>query len=175
MKKQQIFIFEGPDRCGKSSIAVELSEITNIPLFKASDQNDTFLNKQDKFIKDLRYADPRVADLLKQTGYSLIFDRAYPSEFVYSQFMNRNTDMKALKHVDDMYSDLGATIIICYRSSYVGIIDDLNSKIDENLLVDIDEAYKGFMKWTSCRTMLLNVDDENLHREINDIEIALGL
>lgn len=172
--KQTIIIFEGADRCGKTQIAHELSARLSIPYFKASNERDVYLNKKDYFIKHLQYADPRVVDVLKQTGQSLIMDRAYPSEWVYSKVMNRETDDRMLEKVDESFAELNAWIVVCHRSSYQGIVDDIDSNINEDVLKNLDNEYKNFLKFTKCKKMMLNVDDENLDREVNDVLFTLG-
>ena len=44
--KQRIIIFEGPDGCGKTNIAAELSRRLNIPVFK-NDQEWSHFGTQD--------------------------------------------------------------------------------------------------------------------------------
>jgi len=167
---QTIVIFEGPDRCGKSQIAKELSRRTGISYFKASSEHSTYLgDKKDLFLKQLLHADPRMIDLLRQTKLSLIMDRAYPSEYVYSKVMNRPTDHDMLNIVDQEYASLGAVIVICYRETYKGIVDDIDPKINESVLDRLQAEYIEFAKTTKCDVMFLNVSDENLDREVNQI------
>ena len=84
MSKQHVVMFVGPDRCGKTNIIAEVERLTGIPSFKATSEHDSFLSskttKREAFLNQLRYADPRVFDILKQTGYSLMFDRAHPCD-----------------------------------------------------------------------------------------------
>jgi thymidylate kinase len=169
MKKQQIIIFEGVDMCGKTEISKKLSKKLKIPRFKAINEHDVFLDKKDKFLHHLRYADPRVVDLLGQTKQSIIFDRTYPSEYVYSQILNRQSDFASLRFVDDEYAKLDTKIIICKRKSYCGIQDDLDSSINEEVLTKLDKMYDEFATWTKCKVLKLYVDDENLKREIKEI------
>ena len=68
-------MFVGPDMCGKTNISQELSKRLQIPYFKPSEEKLTFLNNQDKFVLDAKYADTRMADFLKQTKHSVIFAR----------------------------------------------------------------------------------------------------
>jgi thymidylate kinase len=171
--KQVILFVEGVDRCGKTQIAKELAKCISVPYFKASSEHDSYLsdkvNKRDAFLNQLRYADPRVFDVLKQTGYGLIFDRGFPSEFAYSKVMGRRTDMAMLEHMDNMWASIGARIILCRRTSYVGIVDDIDPEIDEVKLAALDAAYQEFACWTSCEVYQLNVDDENLDREVTEV------
>jgi hypothetical protein len=69
--------------------------------------------------------------------------------------------------VDDWAARLGFIVVICRRSSYQGIKDDLRPDMN---LAELDRLYvEKFVPWTRCRTLLLNVDDEDLSRELRDI------
>lgn len=176
--RQHIVFFVGPDRCGKTEISTALSRITGIPYFKATSEHTSFLSsrvsKSDQFLNQLRFADPRVIDLLRQTGHSVVFDRGFPCEFVYSKVMGRETDMVMLKHLDEEYEKLGAKIVMCHRSSYKGIQDDLDPTIKQDLLEKLDKAYFEFLSWTKCDHLLLNVDDEDLDREVDQVTRFMG-
>ena len=173
MSSQRIIFMVGPDMSGKTQIAKELSRRIGVPYFKASSEHASFLSKDaknDLFIDQLRHADPRVYDLLKQTGHSVIFDRGFPCEWVYSHVFIRETDQPFLLHMDKQWASLGAKIIFCHRSSYKGIIDDLDPNINEYKLKKIDIVYRTFLeKVTSCDYLMLNVDDEDLDREVSEI------
>jgi hypothetical protein len=167
---QRIIILEGTDMCGKTEISIELSKRLFIPRFKASNEHKDFLSEKNNFLIDLQHSDFRVVDLLKQTQQSIIFDRAYPSEFVYSHVLGRVTDLDALKRIDEAYAALGTKIVICHRSSYEGIVDDIDPvRLNSHKLQCLDERYVTFSTWTKCECLRLNVDDENLDREIEDI------
>lgn len=163
----------GPDRCGKSEIVAELSRRLSVPSFKATSEHTSFLSsrvsKDDQFLSQLRFADPRVLDFLRQTGHSAVFDRGYPCEFAYSAVFGRDTDMTMLRHLDAEYAALGAVVVFCHRSSYAGVHDDLDPSIGPELLAKLDAAYETFASWTQCRLLRLNVDDEDLSREVHDI------
>lgn len=170
---QRVIMFVGADMCGKTQIAKELSRIAQIPYFKATSEHTTFLSSRysvsDQFINQLRFADPRVFDLLKQTRHSVIFDRAYPCEYAYSKVLGRETDLTMLQHVDESWASIGTKIVFCQRSSYAGIKDDLDPTIGEEHLRQLHEAYEQFAKWTKCKLYVLNVDDENLTREVDEV------
>jgi deoxyadenosine/deoxycytidine kinase len=174
MTKQKLVFFVGPDRCGKTEMAHELSHRTGVPYFKATSEHTSFLSsrvkKNDQFLNQLRFADPRVYDLLRQTGHSVIFDRGFPCEFAYSQVLGRETDMVMLRHMDESWASLNANVVFCHRTSYVGITDDLDPTINETLLLKLHEAYEEFFSWSKCRVLRLNVDDENLDREVSEIQ-----
>lgn len=171
--RQRIVFFVGPDMCGKTEISRALSRMTDIPYFKASSEHDAFLSsrvsKRELFLSQLKYADPRVMDLLKQTHQSVLFDRGYPCEFAYSKVFERETDTKMLKHLDEQWASLDARIVLCCRSSYEGITDDLDPTVKGETLQQIHDAYMDFASWTKCKLLKLNVDDEDLQRELDDV------
>ena len=171
--KQRLVFFVGPDMCGKTEISREVSQKLGIPYFKATSEHTSFLSsrvsKNDQFMNQLRFADPRVYDLLRQTGHSVVFDRGFPCEYAYSRVLARETDMKMVHHMDEAWASLGACVILCHRSSYTGIVDDLDPSIEVNMLTKLHAAYWEFASWTKCRLLKLNVDDENLDREANEI------
>lgn len=160
--------------CGKTQISKEWSNVKNIPYFKASSEHETYLEKKDKFINQLKFSDTRMVDFLSQTKHSVIFDRAWPCEFAYSKVFNRQTDLNVLKSVDYAYSQLNTNLILCYRSSYKGIVDDLDSTINSDKLSKIEKAYREFLAITKCKYYILNVDDNNLQREIEELKKVFG-
>lgn len=167
---QTIVIFEGPDRCGKTNIAQELSRRLKIPYFKNSVENDKFgIIDDEYFTKASRYIDTYMTDFLRQTRVSAIFDRNYPSEYVYPRIFNRKQDMTMLKKIDEAHFALGTKIVIPHRSSYKGIVDPVHPQINENRLREIDELYEEFSLWSQCDVLRLNVDDEDLVREVNEV------
>lgn len=159
----------GPDMCGKTEIGKALSHMTGLPYFKASTEHASFLTDQSRFLKQLIYADPRVLDFIKQTRASVIFDRGYPCEYAYSHVEGRETDHDTILKLDHEYAKLDAVIIFCYRSSYAGVIDDLDARLQGNILQKIHDEYEKFMTLSKCRWLKLNVDDEDLARETEEI------
>jgi hypothetical protein len=175
---QRLVFFVGPDMCGKTNIAQALSHATGIPYFKATSEHDAYLSskvsKRELFLNQLRYADPRVVDLLKQTGQSVVFDRGWPCEYAYSTVMGRETDNKMLWHLDEQWASLDARIVSCYRTSYMGIVDDLDEGIRAGTLHELDSAYVDFAQRTRCKVHRLCVDDEDLEREVAEVCMFIG-
>lgn len=169
-----IFIFCGPDQCGKTEISKEISKIFNVPYYKASTEHSAFLKNQDRFINDIRFSCPARLDLLKQINSGIVYDRAYPCEWVYSRYFDRKTDDDAICYLDNEYSKLNAIIIFCTRKNFEGIQDDLDPSINSQSLEKISKLYDEFFKISKCRVLKLYVDDENLEREISDIIEFVG-
>lgn len=174
-KKQYIIIFDGPDMTGKTEMSIELSKRINVPRFKNSRERQFFEKDPGYFVKALKYGDPYFVSYLQQTGASVILDRGFPSEFVYSKAFNRETNADILRMVDTMFASAGAKIIIPYRSDYSMFVDDQFSSINSEMLEKIDSLYSEFCAWTSCEVLRICVDDENIEREINEISKFLGL
>lgn len=166
---QKVIILDGADRCGKTTISTELSKRLGIPRFKNDRESMFFENDPDYFVHALKYGDPYFASYLRQSGASIILDRSFPSEWVYSRAFNRQTNHDMLRMVDTMYANVGAKIIIPYRSSYDGIQDDQFKSIDTKMLFKIDALYSDFSKWTSCKTLRLCVDSEDIEAQIEQI------
>lgn len=169
--KQKVILFDGPDGCGKTNMGQELSRRLDIPYFKNKKESMFFENDPSYFANALKYGDSYFCDYLKQSGASIILDRSFPSEWVYSKAFNRKTDDKMLKLIDSLYSDLGLIILSPYRSSYNHVVDAFAS-IDSKKLEEIHNLYIDFSKWTTCRMHRFCVDDENIEKQM---EFILGV
>ena len=174
MRKQRVIIFDGPDGCGKTNIAAALSDVLGIPVFKNQFEWDNFDlgSSNNYFINAIRYQHPYVLSFLKQTGSSVIFDRAHPSEFAYSRVFGRETCEKSLELCDIMSADLSAKIIIPYRTSYGSVEDEYG--VTPSHLRALESEYRSFADNTRCDVYFLNVDDEDLGRELAEIIDFLG-
>lgn len=169
-----VIIFDGTDACGKTNMAKELARVTDIPYFKNSDEHKYFLKDPNYFINAIRYVDTYFTSYLEASGASVILDRAWPSEWIYSKVMGRNTDLDVLRELDRRHAKLGTKLIIPWRSNYSQIRDDYDV-VKENIET-IHRLYMEFANsWTTCQVLLLNVDDENLDREMTDIRRFIGL
>jgi len=165
---QKIIIFDGPDMCGKTEMALELSRRLGIPYFKNEGEWDFFENDPSYFANCVKYGATFLCSFLKQTKASVIMDRGHHSEWVYSQAFQRDTDHDILQKVDDAFASLGAVVIVPYRTTYFGLVDQFES-ITPGKLQEIDKKYKEINEWTSCDVFYLNVDDEDLEREMKEI------
>jgi len=165
--KQRIIIYDGPDRCGKTNMAYELSKRIEVPRFKNHDEHKYFLSDPSYFLHAARYIDTYFTSYLEASGASVILDRSWPSEWVYSQVLGREWDPEVLTELDQRHAKLGTHIIIPYRTDYSKVKDDYDS-VNQNIQ-KISDRYKEFAKWSKCKCLLLNVDDEDLDREIREI------
>jgi thymidylate kinase len=161
--------FEGPDMCGKTEIARELSRQLGVNVYKNSGEWTTDLKSPDYFKNLLVFGGTFLIDFISQVRPQAILDRYYPSEWVYSRLFDRETDNDILRRIDEKFAESGGKIVLFRRKSYNGIQDDLHSYIDEKLLMRLDALYEDFSKWTTCPVLTVWVDDEDLNREVSEI------
>lgn len=167
--EQTVVIFEGCDKVGKTEMARELSKRLRVPYFKNKSEWKAFSSDPEYFVKALRYGDPYFYAYLRDTKSSIVLDRSYPSEWVYSKVYGRKTDDEALGFIDSFAASFGVKIVIPYRSSYMGLRDDIHD-IDEDHLQRLSDTYTEFAKWTKCDVLRFCIDSEDLEWEMNTIQ-----
>ena len=174
MSKQKSIILEGTERTGKTNIASALSKRTGIPIFKAQVQKKFFMGDRSQFLPFLRFGETTLADFLEQTGTSVILDRNWPSEIVYSEYFNRPTDVNVTRMLDEAYARMGALIVVCTRlKGYAGRVDEDDPSIKEEQITAIDWLYKKRIPNVKTSHVFLDTSDEDLDRELNEIETAM--
>ena len=152
---QRVIIFEGPDGTGKTTIARELAKKIEVPYFKFNGEHDFW--RKGKFKTALEFDQPFMQQLLLQTGMDIVWDRAYPSEWVYFQVFNRETNMEVLDALDAAYARMGAWIVVTLRKDYAA-----GTKQDELVtrekVLELHRVYNEFCEWTRCNTIRIYVD-----------------
>lgn len=170
MSKVTRIIMVGPDGCGKTEISHEFSRCTLVPYFKARGEKANFRSGGNKFLNEMLYAEPRQLDWIEQLNLSFVMDRGFPCEYAYAKVFNRETNMEAIMWADEQYARLDTRLILCSRSEYRDYSDtDYAGDVRGITLENLDLAYREFFRMTKCQYFILNVDDENLSREIIDI------
>lgn len=153
MPNQRIFIFGGPDRCGKTTIAKTLSKVLDIPYFKPTNQQYYAMNDPKMFMMQTRYGEPKLLDFIKQTGQSVVMDRGFPCDYVYSKVLGRETDWLAIQDLDREYAKLGAIFVATLRYDYSGI-EDQWSKITTARLRALHKTYEEYAGFTHMKSLL---------------------
>jgi len=162
---QKILFFEGVDKTGKSSIAKRLSEIISTPYFKNTTEKLFFT---DKTITKYRWLDQLyLYEFLKQTGYSVIIDRGFISDLVYTRiFRKKNKEtIEKLIIVDKLFASIGAKIIYCYKTKNT-LVDDV---IDIDKYSSLSNEYDRFLKLSFCEILKLDTTDEKINEQIKRI------
>ena len=162
--KQQLIIFEGPDLCGKTNIAEEVSKRLGIPVYKSGREHDLFHDKDSQYLT-LKYGNYEMIKILATTKANIMFDRFFPSEWVYSQVYDRTRDLDLVLEYDKYWASLGGKIIWLDKPEMDGI-DEL---IDQSRYNEIRQRYRQYMSLTSCDVFRLDTTDRNLEAQVNKI------
>ncbi len=166
----------GPDMTGKSNIAQALSNSTGVPVFKNTGEWKTKLSSEDYFVNLLRYGGPFLMDFIKQTDTSVILDRFYPCEMVYSIAFGRETDMGVIDWMDEQFSKIDGKFIICLKKNYCGLVDDIYpDELPTEKLVKLDSLYRDFYEYTKCDAYILYTDDEDISSQLSYINDCLNM
>jgi hypothetical protein len=166
MSKQVVCVFDSTDNTGKTPISTEVSRVTGIPRFKNVDEHCHFLNNPDYFKFALKHVDTYFFKYLKESGASVILDRAWPSEWVYSKVMGRETDEQTLDWIDRFAASIGTKIVMPYRTSYDNVED---YDVIKEKIWEIDRTYTEFAKWTRCEVLRFNVDARDTRSYVNQV------
>ena len=159
-----LIIFEGPDGCGKTNIAEEVGKRLGVSVYKSGKEHDIFHEPEGQYLS-LKWANYEMIKLLETTKASVIFDRFFPSEWVYSQVFNRKSDLDLVKKYDEWWSSLGG-IIIWLDKPKMDVEDELipSSKYNE-----IRKKYFDYMKDTKCSLLYLDTSNHDLYSQVNEI------
>ncbi len=169
--KQLVLIMEGADRSGKSTVGKLLAEKLNIPYFKYSRDKEALTGSNMTSLM-LRISDPYVVEIFKQTKQSVVIDRQYPSEWVYSQALGRETDEKGIRASDALFAEIPAIVIVLKRKSYAGVTDD-DPRLGADMLESISRKYDEFAKWSKCRVLTFEFDEWNPDKMVTEILFTL--
>lgn len=174
LNRRRIIVLDGPDMCGKTQIGKRLAKETGFVYFKNDMERGAFgsASAEEYFTNTLKYGLGYFLSFLRQApDVSVIFDRCYPTEWVYAKAFSRKTDWECLLHTDMEFTRLRADMIFTRRKSYEGIVDDTHPHlIDSARLAQLDGLYAQFSDvWTSVRNKTIWVDDEDLDREMREI------
>lgn len=160
-----VIIFEGTDFSGKSTIAKEFAKRLGIPYYKNSAERVQKVQLQTKEMAKITA--PIVIDLLKLLDAKIVMDRFIASEWVYSQVDGREYDPDVLKILDQELAELDAITIICYKTDYIGYIDE---STPEDRLPAILEKYREYAQWSKIQQIVfLDTTDCDIERQLTDL------
>ena len=160
-----ILIIEGPDNCGKTNIASLLSDVLKIPVYKSGREVDAFKEKDAQY-NILKWGVYEQLKMVETYDSGIIFDRFFPSEFVYSKVYNRKSDIELIKKYDKDFNRLGGKIIFLDKQ----IMDGEDELIHENQYQEIREQYKIYKnEITSCDYITIDTTDRNEHMQLTKL------
>lgn len=179
---RRLVLFGGPDRCGKTTIAKELSRRLHVPYFKPRNQTTLARKGPEVFRLQTVWGETKLADFMSQTGASAVIDRGVPCDWVYTRFFGRHYtwDLKdvsewndAVTQVDEEYASMGALFVLCHRLDYSGVSDPDWPEVTPAGLRKLDSLYHEYLQRSKMNRLVLAVDDENLDRQVSTIITAL--
>jgi len=169
--KQTVLIFEGHDQSGKTTIAKAMSAELSIPYFKI-ERVDRWWDPE----INVKYTTSALTDFIRQTNANVILDRWHLSDYMYGMLFKRSVDSGRIFEIDRVLAKMNASIVICYKDPEKYQADPKDSEYvaakDYERMTDI---YKTLIKWSNCKTLLLNTSDENLKGQIDRIKQHIAL
>jgi len=159
-----LLIFEGPDRCGKTNIAQAVGERLGIPVYKSGLEAQLFHDPEGQYLS-LKWANYEMIKLLETTKASVIFDRFFPSEWVYAQVFERKTDLELVRKYDAWWAELGGMIIWLDKPE----MSEEDELIPASKYNEIRDQYFEYMKETQCDMLYLNTTDCDLTAQVDKI------
>lgn len=159
---QKLIIWEGCDGCGKTNIAAAVSERLGIPVYKSGLEDQMFHDKDSQYLV-LRHGNYEMIKLLDVTNSSVMFDRFFPSEWVYSQVFDRQQDLDTVLALDKYWSQLGGKIIWLDKPN----IEENDELVPRSKYNEIRKKYKEYMKLTKCDVLYLDTTDRDLEKQVD--------
>ncbi len=168
--KSKLIVIEGPQGCGKTTLANYLREnIAGSNLFRLTGNKDKTITGKEKS-KDMYLALLEYMKKLEVCDVNLIFDRTFFTDYVYSLL-----GYKEYKY-DDVYEELLTMFSnLNYDIYYISLYLE-DSNIYEERLKRVHHNYQAFSKESSVRQQntyksLINKIKE--HKNIKVYEIAM--
>lgn len=155
-----IFIIEGIDKSGKSTVIKDLiKEFDGAVVFKLYNKPKNSSEREREKVW-IAYTELfHQATILAEEGKTVIFDRAYPSELVYS--VKRGYDAFYNNDWWKMDEGLVEAVTLVYCEAPVEVlkkrfVDTQETDLDFNELEKILERYNKFIETTKLDTIVLD-------------------
>jgi len=153
-----VFIFDGPDGCGKTTLAKRISKELNMPYHKNPYEHGEWKHP-DRYKLMLRYTDLYFLTYLKNSRNDVCLDRSWTTEWVYSQVFNRGNDFEFLHKLDDLLSSIeNSVLIITTRTNLPNQEDELEG-INDNWF-KIRDKYEELSSWTKNKVIYINTENK---------------
>lgn len=138
--KHPIIVFEGPDGCGKTTLAKELASIMGARYIHLTYR---FKDKMDLY----HTAAIRLAAHLAQ-HQPVIIDRWWPSEIIYADaYRGGSKFTKQYFLLEHIATEIGVTYVFCIpanRNEYLKFYNELKGKREEMYNEGLDRVWQGY-------------------------------
>lgn len=162
------YIFGGPDRSGKTTIARALSEMVGAQYYKNTEQRRFFEKRPNDFILLLEYHGPAFLHFLENVTIpgGVVIDRFTPCEYAYAMAFGRTTNIPLILDIDQRLAQLGFVFVFCFKTVYKLWDEDL---VPREKVKDLIFHYMNYARVTAMPTICLDTTDENLTQQLIDI------
>ena len=113
MRKPRLFVIEGADCTGKSTLARYIANKFNAAYFHATWSPNLNLAMGD-YLSNMT---ENAKVCLTVSGLDVVMDRHWPSEYCYALGLNRQSPMIDYAKLNQALVDLDVTYIFCFRSN----------------------------------------------------------
>lgn len=157
---QKRVAFLGVDNTLKTTLAQELSTITDIPYFRDGIYKERYFNNSEYALHTADF----FLQYLEQSGAPIISDRFFWDEMVYGPNFGRDVDHNMYFEFDRRAYKLGFKIIYCMHDNPEA--DDLIAAADRaNLLMN----YETVLFATKCQVIRIDTTKQNVEDLTLDI------
>ena len=164
IKKPIRVILEGCDKVGKTNIAAALSNVLDISVYKSGRENKLFHEKDGQY-NVLKYGVYEQLQMVSALNLSVIFDRLFPSEWVYSKVYHRNSDDTLVLSYDSWWNEIDGKIIFLDKPE----MDGEDELISQDKYQEIRALYEDYKKLTVCKHITIDTSDYNLDKQVYTI------
>lgn len=162
------YVFGGPDRSGKTTIAKALAELTGAQYYKAANQREIFKSDPSAFRQLTTIHGPPFLHFLENVTIpgGVIFDRFTPCEYAYGRVYKRDVDFDTIFRIDEQLAKLGFIFVFCYKTAYPDWDDELVAKHHVN---DLIGAYIDYSLVTEMPIVTIDTTTANLQKQLQQI------
>lgn len=164
-----LYIFIGPDLCGKTEISTNLASLFGWQYYKNKQEFSRFTDETYDAKASFRYETPIVLNFLTQCDFrnnGVVLDRGIPCEYAYAKALSRDFDEELIWKFDEAFAKLDAKLILCYKTSYKNFEDEY---VTEDIQANVLEYYREYLTKTKMKHIELCTDSEDLVEEFAQI------
>lgn len=159
-----IYIIEGPDGTGKTTLAHALAKKTNAAILHCSYNKEWNMRAYHKTMFT-------TAEVLNQFGINTILDRWAPSEAVYSKVFRDGESYNTNELIQRYASDTDVKWIYCWNEN---VVDNhiRNSKNREEMFNDmakIAEEFEDYINSSKLPWVSYNFNQQNLDEFVKEL------